>query len=280
MAAARQSQRQRIAMTPFLEVERQGPIAILRMDRADSLNAIGTLEDCDNIVSTLEQLSHDRSVHAAILTGKGRAFCSGGNIKGIKDRQGIGPLDQPDSTRWNYRRGVQRTTRALLDCEIPLIAAINGHAIGLGLDLACLCDIRIAAKSAKMAASFIKVGIVPGDGGAWTLQQIVGYSKAAELFLTGETFTADEALRIGLVSQVAEDDGLMDAALALAGKIAANPVRALRLTKRLLREGQKGDSDQVLELSAAFQAIVHETRDHVEAVTAILEKRKPSFTGD
>ena len=126
---------------------------------------------------------------------------------------------------------------------------------------------------------FIKVGIVPGDGGAWTLQQIVGYSKAAELFLTGDTFGADEALRIGLVSEVAEDEALMDAALALAGRIAANPVRALRLTKRLLREGQKGDSDQVLELSAAYQAIVHETQDHVEAVTAILEKRKPSFTG-
>ena len=256
-------------MTPFLEVERHGAIAILRMDRADSLNAIGTLED----------LSHDRTVHAAILTGKGRAFCSGGNIKGIKDRQGIGPLDQPDSTRANYRRGVQRVTRALLDCEIPIIAAINGHAIGLGLDLACLCDIRIAAKSAKMAASFIKVGIVPGDGGAWTLQQIVGYSKAAELFLTGDSFDADYAKSIGLVSEVVEDDALMDAALALAGRIAVNPVRALRLTKRLLREGQKGDADQVLELSAAFQAIVHETGDHVEAVTAILEKRKPVFTG-
>ena len=267
-------------MTPFLEVERRGAIAILRMDRAESLNAIGTLEDCDTIVETLWQLSNDRSVACAVVTGKGRAFCSGGNIKGIKERKGIGPLDQPDSTRWNYRRGVQRTTRAFLDCEVPIVAAINGHAIGLGLDLACLCDVRIAAKSAKMAASFIRVGIVPGDGGAWTLQQIVGYSKAAELFLTGETFGAEEALRIGLVSQVAEDDTLMDAALALAGKIAANPVRALRLTKRLLREGQKGDSDQVLELSAAYQAIVHETKDHLEAVTAILEKRSPSFTGD
>lgn len=265
--------------TPFLEVERHGAIAILRMDRADSLNAIGTLQDCDNIVDTLFELSGDRSVHAAILTGKGRAFCSGGNIKGIRDRVGIGPLDQPDSTRANYRRGVQRTTRALLDCEIPIVAAINGHAIGLGLDLACLCDVRIAAKSAKMAASFIKVGIVPGDGGAWTLQQIVGYSKAAELFLTGDSFDADYAKGIGLVTEVVEDDALMDAALALAGRIAANPVRALRLTKRLLREGQKGDADQVLELSAAFQAIVHETGDHVEAVNAILEKRKPVFTG-
>ncbi|MFC4294332.1 crotonase/enoyl-CoA hydratase family protein [Novosphingobium tardum] len=267
-------------MTPFLEVERRGRIAILRMDRPDALNAIGTIEDCDNIVDTLFELGNDRSVHAAILTGKGRAFCSGGNIKGIKERRGIGPLDQPDSTRANYRRGVQRTTRAFLDSEIPIIAAINGHAIGLGLDLACLCDIRIASETAKMAASFIKVGIVPGDGGAWTLSKIVGYSKAAELFLTGDTFDAAYARQIGLVGEVTPADGLLDAALAMAERIAANPVRALRLTKRLLRESQHSRADDVLELSAAYQALVHETKDHVEAVTAILEKRAPTYTGD
>ncbi|MET0251511.1 MAG: crotonase/enoyl-CoA hydratase family protein [Novosphingobium sp.] len=267
-------------MSPFLEVERHGRIAILRMNRAESLNAIGTLDDCDNIVDTVWQLGLDRSLSALILTGAGRAFCTGGNIKGIQQRQGIGPLEQPDSTRANYRRGVQRATRALLDCEVPMIAAINGHAIGLGLDLACLCDLRIAAQSAKMAASFIKVGIVPGDGGAWTLQQVVGYSKAAELFLTGDTFGAEEALAMGLVSQVVPDEHLLDAALALAGRIAANAPRALRLTKRLLRQAQHNRADDVLELSAAFQAIAHETADHAEAVAAILEKRAPSFTGD
>lgn len=267
-------------MPPFLEVERRDAVAILRMNRPEALNAIGTLQDCDDIVATLWDLGNDRSVRAVILTGQGRAFCTGGNIKGIRDRQGIGPLDQPDSTRANYRRGVQRATRAFLDSELPMIAAINGHAIGLGLDLACLCDIRIAAQSARMAASFIKVGIVPGDGGAWTLQQIVGYSKAAELFLTGETFGADEARAMGLVSEVVPDEQLLDAALAMAGRIAANPPRALRLTKRLLREAQHSRAHDVLELSAAFQAIVHETGDHAEAVAAILEKRTPSFTGD
>jgi 2-(1,2-epoxy-1,2-dihydrophenyl)acetyl-CoA isomerase len=267
-------------MPPFLEVERHDRIAILRMNRPEALNAIGTIADCDDIAETLWQLGNDRSVSVAVLTGKGRAFCSGGNIKGIQQRQGIGPLEQPDSTRANYRRGVQRATRALLDSELPLIAAINGHAIGLGLDLACLCDIRIAAQSATMAASFIKVGIVPGDGGAWSLQQVVGYSKAAELFLTGETFDADAARAMGLVSQVVPDDDLLDAALALAGRIAANAPRALRLTKRLLREAQHGRAHDVLELSAAFQAIAHETRDHAEAVAAILDKRAPSFTGD
>lgn len=267
-------------MTPFLSVERKGRVAILTMSRPESMNAIGTIEDCDNIVDTFFQLGDDPSVSAIVLTGEGRAFCTGGNIKGIRDRQGIGRLEQPDSTRLNYRRGVQRATRAMLDCEVPMIAAINGHAIGLGLDLACLCDLRIAAQSAKMAASFIKVGIVPGDGGAWTLQKIVGYSKAAELFLTGRTFSADYAKDIGLVGDVVPDGEVVDAAVALAEEIAANSPRALRLTKRLLREGQHGRSDDILELSAAYQAIIHETKDHYEAVTALIEKRKPVFTGD
>ena len=156
-------------MTPFLEVERQGRIAILRMDRADSLNAIGTLEDCDNIVDTLWELSNDRTVHAAILTGKGRAFCSGGNIKGIKDRQGIGPLDQPDSTRWNYRRGVQRTTRALLDCEIPLIAAISARtssrnaATSPGGAKSRKLKICIAAVPMAAARSLQRPEVIPHD---------------------------------------------------------------------------------------------------------------------
>ena len=266
--------------TPFLTVERQGRIAVLTMNRPEALNAIGSLRDCDDIVDTFFALGNDRSVSAIVLTGSGRAFSSGGNIKGMQTRSGIGVLEQPDSTRANYRRGVQRAVRAMLDCEIPMIAAINGHAIGLGLDLACLCDIRLAADSAKMAASFIKVGIVPGDGGAWTLQRIVGYSLAAELFLTGRSFDADYARTIGLVSQVVPAAALLPAAMAIAEEIAANPPRALRLTKKLLREAQHGRAHDVLELSAAYQAIAHETQDHAEAVAAVLDKRPPQFTGE
>ncbi|HEY6868685.1 MAG TPA: enoyl-CoA hydratase-related protein, partial [Novosphingobium sp.] len=208
-----------------------------------------------------------------------RAFSAGGNLKAMKERNGIGPLDQPDSTRHNYRRGVQRIARALVDCEVPLIAAVNGHAVGLGCDLACLCDIRIAGESAKFSASFIKVGIVPGDGGAWALQKVVGYPKAAEMFLTGDRYSAQEALSFGLVGKVVADDQLMPEALALAGRIAANPARALRLTKRLLREAQTQRMSEVLELSAAYQAIAHETADHAEALDAFLEKREPVFRG-
>src|SRR3546814_19598910 len=196
------------------------------------------------------------------------------------DRQGIGVLDQPDSTRANYRRGVQAVIRALMDCEIPMIAAVNGHAIGLGCDLACTCDIRIAAESAKFACSFIKVGIVPGDGGAWLLQRVLGYPRAAELFLPGDRFDAQAAKEYGLVTEVVPDAELLDRALAIAERIVCNPPRALRLTKRLLREAQHSRMSDILELSAAYQANVHETADNREAINAFIEKRAPVFTDE
>lgn len=160
-----------------------------------------------------------------------------------------------------------------------MIAAINGSAIGLGLDLACLCDIRIAAQSAKFASSFIKLGIVPGDGGAWVLPRAVGLSNAAELIFTGDTIDAAAALAMGLVSRTVPAELLMKEALAIAGRIVVNPARALRLSKRLLRDGQQQRLSDILELSAAFQALAHETADHVEALDAFLEKPPPKFTG-
>lgn len=267
-------------MGDFILRETIGKVAILRINRPDTLNAVGTLEDCDDFVRAIEGVEDDPAISAMILTGNGRAFSAGGNLKAMQDRTGIGPTDQPAGTRSNYKRGVQRITRAMLDLEVPAIAAINGHAVGLGCDLACLCDIRIAADSALFACSFIKVGIVPGDGGASSLARVVGYAMAAELFFTGDRFDAARAREIGLVSQVVPDAELMPAALALAERIAANPARALRLTKRLLREAQTQPMDTVLELSAAFQALAHETSDHKEAVAAFLDKRPATFTGD
>ncbi len=267
-------------MGDFILRETHGKVAVLRMNRPDALNAIGTLQDCDDFVAAIEAVGDDRGISCVILTGTGRGFSAGGNLKAMQDRTGIGPMDQPDGTRGNYKRGVQRITRAMMELEVPAIAAINGHAVGLGCDLACLCDMRIAAESALFACSFIKVGIVPGDGGAWSLARVVGYATAAELFFTGERFDAARAKAIGLVSRVVPDDQLLPQAMALAAQIAANPARALRLTKRLLREAQTARMDQILELSAAFQALAHETADHKEAVDAFLAKRAPQFTGE
>jgi enoyl-CoA hydratase/carnithine racemase len=164
--------------------------------------------------------------------------------------------------------------------EVPVIAAVNGPAIGAGCDLSCMCDIRIAGEGAKFAESFVKLGIIPGDGGAWLLPRIVGFSKAVELSLTGDMIDAAEAKRIGLVSEVVPDAELMTKAKEIAAKIASNPPHAVRMTKRLLREGQTADLKNILELSAAMQALAHATKDNDEAINAFIEKRKPEFKGE
>jgi len=185
----------------------------------------------------------------------------------------------PADTRSNYRRGVQRAIRAIWDCEVPAIAAVNGAAVGLGCDIAALCDIRIASESARFASTFVSLGIIPGDGGAWILPRAVGLSKASEMIFTGEMLDAAQALASGLVSRVVAPERLLPEAGELAGRIAAQPATALRLAKRLLREGQQQRLSDVLELSAAYQALAHETADHREAVDAFVEKRAPKFGG-
>jgi len=214
----------------------------------------------------------------AILTGAGSAFSSGGNVKKMHEGGGLaGAL--PAQTRRNYKLGIQRIPLAFDRLEVPIIAAVNGPAIGAGCDLACMCDVRIAGESAKFAESFVKLGIIPGDGGAWLLPRVVGYSKACEMAFTGDMLSAAEALACGLVSKVVPDDGLMAEARKLAERIAANPPHAVRMTKRLIREGQHVQLATLLELSAAMQSLAHATADHKEAVAAFVEKRKPEFGG-
>lgn len=247
------------------------------MSRPEERNAISDVDACRQFVSACQDITFDEDVSVVILTGLDPAFSAGGNLKRMRDRKGFAPKETPFATRQSYRESIQRITLALYDLDVPTVAAINGPAIGAGLDLALMCDIRIASEKALLAESFVKVGIVPGDGGAWLLPRIVGMSKAAELSFTGDIIDASEALRIGLVSQVVPHERLMESALAMAEKIAANPVHSLRMTKRLLREGQHTRLDTLLELSAAFQAIAHETEDHREALDALLEKRRPAF---
>lgn len=263
----------------FVSFEKAGRVATVTLNRPESRNAIATQADCDDLAGALRLANDDRDITAVILTGAGQAFCAGGDLKAIRERTGIGPRATPHDTRDNYRRGVHSVIRALADVEVATIAAINGHAIGLGLDIGMLCDIRLAGASAKMASSFVKVGIIPGDGGAWILTNAIGASRAAELVLTGDTIGAAEAERMGLVSRVVPDDRLLEEARALAERIVVNPTRSVRLAKRLLREAQHGRLSDVLELSAAFQALAHETADHKEAVDAFTAKRPPKFTG-
>jgi enoyl-CoA hydratase/carnithine racemase len=160
---------------------------------------------------------------------------------------------------------------------VPSIAAVNGPAVGAGCDLACMCDLRIASTLASFAESFIRVGLIPGDGGAWLLPRIVGMSKAMEMSFTGDPVPADEAQRCGLVSRVVAPEALLSEARALAARIARNPGQVLRFSKRLLREGQQQPLASLLELSAALQVLAHKSPAHAEAVTAFIDKREPTF---
>ncbi len=262
-------------MAEFLIYEQDAGIVTLTMNQPEARNPLTGNTAVDEFVAACERIGADASVKVVIITGAGSAFCSGGNVKDMQRyaRDGIPPMPIRDE----YRRGIQRLPLALYNLEVPTIAAVNGAAIGAGCDLACMCDIRIASETAKFAESFIKVGIVPGDGGAWLLPRVVGRSKAAEMSFTGEAIDAAEALACGLVSRVVPAEQLMVEAMTLARKIAANPGPTLRLSKRLLREGEHTRLDTLLELSAAFQAMAHKTPQHEEAVSAFIEKRTPKF---
>ena len=262
-------------MTTFLKSERDGAVLTLTMNQPETRNALTGNTAAEEFVQACAAITLDTSIRCVILTGAGPVFSSGGNVK---DMQRFFTQDlSPEVIREEYRNGIQRIPKALFNLDVPVICAVNGAAIGAGLDLTCMCDIRIASDTATFAESFVRVGIVPGDGGAWLLPRAVGMAKASEMAFTGEALTAAEALACGLVSRVVPPDQLMVEARKLADKIAANPGAVMRMTKRLLREGERSSLESLLELSAGYQAIAHKTADHKEAVMAFVEKRKPVF---
>lgn len=255
-----------------------GAVATLTINRPEARNPLGHEGDGDLFAEVAARLNADRTVRAVILTGAGKAFSAGGDVKAMRERAGsfAGP---GVAIRERYRTGIHRMVRALWGIEVPLIAAVNGPAIGLGNDVACLADTRIAADSAIFGATFLKIGLIPGDGGAWLLPKVIGMARASELLYTGDTIDAQTALAWGLVSKVVPGERLMDEARALAQRIARQPPDVLRMTKRLLREGQSASFDMIMELSAAMQALAHHTEDHAEAVNAFFEKRPGDFKG-
>jgi enoyl-CoA hydratase/carnithine racemase len=262
-------------VTDFLIYEQQGPVVTLTMNDPARRNPLTGNSAIPEFLAAIDRIHDDYSVRCVILTGNGPSFCAGGDINEMK-RQAT-PEVSEIAIRHEYRRGIQRLTLALFNLEVPVIAAVNGHAIGAGLDLACMCDIRIAAEKAKFAESFIRLGIIPGDGGAWLLPRIVGLSAAAEMAFAGDMIDAEQALQMRLISKIVPGEELLAAARELAGRIARNPSHGIRLSKRLMRESLHSRLSDVLELSAAYQAISHKTADHSEAVEAFLEKREPRF---
>ena len=253
-------------------------VAVLTMKRDDVRNALTGTALVDDIVRTVQWANSEPAISVLVLTGDGSAFCSGGNVKQMQAKSDSFS-GSPFQIQDQYRRGIQQLPLALHAAEIPIIAAVNGPAVGAGFDLACMCDLRIASTRAQVGETFINLGITPGDGGAWFLQRLVGYQRAAELTLTGRVIKADEALAIGLFLEVVEPEQLMARALELAGQMAAKPPQALRLTKRMMKMAQRSELPDFLDLCASFQAMAHHTEDHHEAVEAFLEKRAPVYKG-
>jgi 2-(1,2-epoxy-1,2-dihydrophenyl)acetyl-CoA isomerase len=261
-----------------LRLERDGHVLIATLDDPSTRNALYGNDLFSDFEALVTSANADLSVRAVILTGAGSAFSSGGNIREMHDKTGMFG-GAPHEIAQNYKDGIQRIPRALMAMDVPLIAAVNGPAIGAGCDLACMCDVRIASTRATFAESFVRVGIVAGDGGSWLLPRLIGYARAAEMAFTGEAIDAKQGFSIGLVSKVVPHEKLMESALDLAGRIAANPPHVLRWSKRLLREAQHERLDTILDMAASYQALAHQTSDHAEAVAALLEKRTPGFTG-
>jgi 2-(1,2-epoxy-1,2-dihydrophenyl)acetyl-CoA isomerase len=253
-------------------LERRGPVALLTLNRPATRNALSGDDLFAAFERLLAEIDDDLSVRVAVLTGAGSAFCAGGNVAEMRDRTGMF-AGSPAEISANYRHGIQRIPRAFARLSVPVIAAVNGPAIGAGNDLACMCDIRIASHAARFAESFVKIGIVPGDGGCWLLPRVIGMSRAAEMALTGDTIDAAQALAIGLVSKVVAPDELLPEALALADRIAANPPQALRWTKHLLQRAIDSSLDEALDAASQLQGLAHYTPEHAEAVRAFFDKR-------
>ena len=258
--------------------EKRGAILIWTLDREARLNALPDLGDGEEVAAACERVNADPSIRCVVLTGAGRAFSAGGDLTAMRDRRDLFE-GSGAAIRERYRRVVHRIVRSLYGLEVPLIAAVNGPAMGLGCDIAGLGDIRIASDRASFGVPFLKLGIIPGDGGSWLLPRNIGYARAAELLFTARSIDAATAAEWGLVNRVVAHDDLMDEALAAAAQVAAQPPQALRMAKTLLRQGRDTTFDQTLEMSAAMQALAHLTEDHQEGVAAVLEKRPGNFTG-
>jgi enoyl-CoA hydratase/carnithine racemase len=250
-----------------------GSIATLTLNRPEAKNAFSH-EMITLWNQYLKEAREDPHVKVIIVTGNGDTFCSGGDIRNMAD----GKLRSWDMKRFVWD-GVHRIVLTLEDLDKPVIAAINGSALGAGLDMAIMCDLRVCSDRAKLSESYILMGLVPGDGGAYFLPRLIGIGKALELFLTGDIISPQKALEIGLVNQVVPHDQLMEETMVLAEKIASKPPLAVRMTKRAVYQSQTSTLRSHLDYISSQLALLTETQDHQEAARAFLERRKPFFTG-
>jgi enoyl-CoA hydratase/carnithine racemase len=258
------------------EVDKDG-VAVLTINRPEVMNAIRPQTSAE-LLDALAEVRADDDVRCLVITGAGRGFCAGDDFQAIFLHE-----DRADRKLDRQKRRITRGETSLDDIfslEKPTVAAVNGPAVGYGMDIALYCDIRIASRRAKFGWYFVRRGVMGTIGGTFVLRQLVGLSKAYELTLTGDLIDAEEALRIGLVSKVVPEDELMDETMTLARKLAAGPPLAQRLVKRSMLKGFEMDWRTLGEYQQAMGDVLWETDDHMEGVQSFLERREPRFTGN
>lgn len=256
------------AMTAHLKFSVADGIARILLDRPERMNAF-TFDMIDAWTSALQQCRTDDAIKVVIVTGTGSAFCSGGDIVEMGDR-----LEHtPEQRKNELFHHIERIPLALEDLDKPVIAAVNGVATGAGMDMALMCDLRYAAQSARFAETYVKVGLVPGAGGAHFLPRLVGVSKALELFLTGDFIDAQEALRIGLVNKVFADDTLAEEVDKIARRMVKQPSLTLRMTKRAIYQGMRNDLRTNLDMISSHYAVITATQEHRDLVRSFIAAR-------
>ena len=256
-------------------VEKKEGVAVVTLNRPERFNSF-TTSMYRELPRIVDQLRRDDEVKAVILTGAGKGFCSGSDVS---DRLGDRLEKGGEESRFENLRQVGAMALDIADFDKPVIAAINGAAVGAGLSLALLCDIRLASEKARFGAVWLSVGLIPDLGSTYSLPRIVGREKALELMLSREIIGADEALKIGLVSKVFPHDQLMDEARKLAEQLSAGPSVAIELTKRALQRSLENDLKTQLDYETYAQNVCRQTEDHREGIRAFTEKRKPVFAG-
>ena len=253
-----------------IQFSRQDNVGLITLSRPGRANAFDHLM-LDQWVNALVKCRDEDLVKAIVITGEGNSFCAG------VDFAGLDPEEKEHEFLKRLRGGAHRVAQEMFRIEKPIIGAINGAAIGAGFDMALLCDIRIASEEAQLGATYIKVGLFPGNGATYNLPKLIGFSRALELLWTGDDLSAQDALALGLVSHVYPEDELLDEAMALANRIGANSPVAVSMIKRAVYQSFRSDLRTSLDLISSHIGIIQATDDYREAVTAFRNKRAPAF---
>lgn len=247
----------------------------ITLNRPEASNAY-TSRMVAALVEVLKHADKDNHIRAIVITGAGNNFCAGGDIKAMQGKAGMF-AGESNELREAYQAGIQQIPVTISQLKTPLIAMVNGAAVGAGCDLAAMCDLRVASSTASFAETFARVGLVPGDGGAFFLTRLLGFGKAMEIFLTCASIPADEAKKIGLVNQVVLPEELRKSTEQLVDKLVSLPPIALQMTKKAVVHAYQNDLNSHLELMAAYQGITQRSSDHFKALDSMMNKTKASF---